>query len=100
MAGEHGSVKQMGAVLPMDGAVSLLHTTTRWDYFRRYIPLWKRYHTQRAQVIGLGVLGLVLLSTAPIVSFALFAVAGYTYSWFDLSDTMLHKSSRVVILPK
>ncbi len=97
---EQRTVKQMGAVLPMDGAVSLLHTSTRWDYFRRYIPLWKRFHTQRAQVLGFSLLGLVLLPSAPIISFIFFAAAGYTYSWFDLSDTMLHKSTRTVIVPK
>ena len=101
MVEKASQVKQMGAiVLPMDGNAAMLHTSTRWDYFRRYIPLWKRFHTQRAQVLGFAFLGLVILPSAPVVSFVLFAAAGYTYSWFELSDQMLNKSSRVVIMPK
>jgi len=74
----------------------LLARTTRWDYVRRYIPLWKEAIRFRLYMVVLAIIAVVFIAIQPIVSVFAAAGAAYFYSLLQMRIGRLSSPRKVI----
>ncbi|OIO26724.1 hypothetical protein AUJ14_01125 [Candidatus Micrarchaeota archaeon CG1_02_55_22] len=65
--------------ITVEKGAPLLAQGKRWDYFMRYQPFWLQGIRYRTYALALGIAGIFLLFTLPLLSVLAFAGAMYFY---------------------
>ncbi len=88
-------------MLPMKMDSPTVQVSSRWDYFQRAIPMWRKNVVSRAMYpVCLVLAVLFLFWSLPLLSVISFAGVGYFYYQYQFTGEWLKSGNRKVILAK
>lgn len=74
----------------------MIARTTRWDYVKKQIPLWKEAIRYRVYIAVLAIIGVYFLFSVPAVSALAGAGAAYFYTMYLQRIQRLTSSRKVI----
>ncbi|MFQ5406073.1 MAG: hypothetical protein ACE5DI_02875 [Candidatus Micrarchaeia archaeon] len=80
-----------------DGKDTLLGMSTRWDFVKKWLFVWKAAIRFRLYSYILFLIGLFTLFTIPILAIPAFAGAAYYYNYQKLEEHLLSSGRKVIM---